>query len=84
MGCYDSMTSEGITQAVLSEVSDLALTHGREESAKGPEDSTLSRWCETERALAEVLTDVADLALTHGSKWKQGVLPPQQADRCAA
>lgn len=74
MGSHNGMINGGVAQEVVSDISDLALTHGKKGSVKGQEDLTLSRCCETERALAEVWTEAADLALTHGSQYKQGFL----------
>lgn len=53
--------------ALLSEIADLALTHGYNKSANLPEELLLPHWYERERALASMLPAEADLALTHGS-----------------
>lgn len=84
MGCHKSMINGTITQAALAEMSDLALTHGTKGSVKGEQCRTLSRWCETQRNVAQVLTEVADVALTHGNRGQEGVVSREDVERRAA
>lgn len=70
-------TNEKIDYALLSEIADVALTHGYNESANLPEELSLPRWYERARALASLLPSEADLALTHGSE-RDNDLPSKQ------
>lgn len=62
-------TNGTVDYVLLSEIADVALCHGRNESAvELPEEYSLSLWYERERALASLLPAEADPALTHGKK----------------
>jgi len=78
MGFTISKTNGKVSHALLSEIADLALSHGHNEFAELPEELSLSRWYERARALASLMPVDADIALTHGSEWNNDHLPLQE------